>query len=120
MDFGSFKWGEGDFRDMDRDEIMGRTRDALDVGQDWLTKVGKQWQGDTPDDALARGMVAAATMQLSDIRDTIDIALDDPSKINPLILALAIQGLETSLKSLAMLDSLAGLAGKRRADDEDE
>jgi hypothetical protein len=113
-----FNWGEdvfGDDKDkrpeeeFDPREIVEKTRAALESGLEWMGKVGKEWQNDSANDELARGMVAAGTLLLDSLKEAVDVAADSPKDINPLLLALAIQAFENHMKTLAMLHSLSAL-----------
>jgi hypothetical protein len=92
------------------------------AAQEWLGKLGQKFQSNSPDDELARGMVATCTMLMGDISNAIEVASEDPNNINPLILAMAIQMLEAALKALVMLDTIsefgARLYPKKAPEDE--
>lgn len=105
--FGGLGWGREEMPDPQ--ELIERTRAALEEGQEWMGKIGKEWQADTPNDELARTLVAAGTMMIASLREAVDKAYESPKDINPLILALAIQAFENHIRSLAMLHSLGSL-----------
>ena len=95
---GGLGWGRGD-EDIpsDKDELLARTREAMETGQEWMGKIGQQWMGDTPNDALAREMVAAGTIMISSLLEACEAASDNPKSVNPLILALAVQAFENHM-----------------------
>lgn len=102
-------FGFGSFDPNDREDIISRTKEALEQGLEWIGKIGQDWQGDTPNDELARGLVAVGTMMLGNLQEAIDIAAENPRKVNPLMLTLAIQAFENHMRTLGMLHSLSSL-----------
>lgn len=99
----------GNFDPNDRNEIIEKTKEALEEGMTWIGKIGQEWQGDTPNDELARGLVASGTMQLDTLHEAVNKASENPKDINPLLLMIAIQAFETHMRMLAMLNSLSDL-----------
>jgi hypothetical protein len=116
--FDNLKWGRGDDEMPDKEELLERTREAMRMGQEWMGKLGRQWQGDTPNDALARELVAAGTMLISGLVEACEAAGEDPKSVNPLILALSVQAFENHMRTLAMLNSLGSLTGKDDASED--
>lgn len=113
----NFNWGGG--QEMpDKDELLARTRESMETGQEWMGKIGREWQGDTPNDALARELVAAGTMMIGSLLDACEAAGEEPKSVNPLILALAIQAFENHMRTLAMLHSLSALTKGGEFDDD--